>query len=240
MRQLGWPAFAAAVATVILVACQPKVIYSDDDDGSGGSAPSPTPTPTPTPDPESCADYSYFECGFEAHCSGDTIVASWHEHHIDAQGNDNIVGFSCTYLCPIDCASDYSDWPQSGSELIAGMCTEGGGGSGGEAGAPPCPSPPSYSDDCSEVPYFQCGFEAHCEGDSIVASWHEHVMCGDTEEIYGYECSYDCATSCDGDYLDWPEDGTALVDGMCLPGEGGSGGAGGAESGGYGGFDSAS
>jgi len=85
-----------------------------------------------------------------------------------------------------------------------------------DADPPPCDYP-SYSSDCSEVGYFQCGFGAACEGDTVVASWHEHVFCeGYEEQIIDFTCSYACADGCiDGRDL-WPEDGAALVAGSCV------------------------
>jgi hypothetical protein len=77
---------------------------------------------------------------------------------------------------------------------------------------------PTYPDDCSEVSYFQCGFAAACADGVIHAEWHEHVFCGDVEDIVSFTCSYTCENGCTaGDIMDWPSDGGALVDDHCTP-----------------------
>ncbi len=90
----------------------------------------------------------------------------------------------------------------------------------------PCEGP-VYSEDCAEVPYFQCGFMGYCEEGVLYAEWHEHVFCEGQENIIDYWCEHPCACE-DGEIMDWPEDGAAFVDGYCkgepdcIP-EGGSG-----------------
>jgi hypothetical protein len=75
---------------------------------------------------------------------------------------------------------------------------------------------PAYSSDCSKVPYFECGWEAYCEGGVIEAFWHEHVFCDGVEEIVEYSCTLDCLESCPAeDYIEWPESGAALADIYC-------------------------
>jgi len=79
---------------------------------------------------------------------------------------------------------------------------------------------PEYSDSCDEVPYFECGFDAYCEGSTIHASWHVHVMCPDSEEIIqDYTCTFDCGLdgACTADFVEWPNDGQELIEQMCLP-----------------------
>ena len=81
------------------------------------------------------------------------------------------------------------------------------------ADAPPC-NYPEHSSECAEVSDFQCGFMASCEGDTLVASWHEHVFCGEVEDIVEFTCSHECAGSC-VEYLDWPASGADLVADGC-------------------------
>jgi hypothetical protein len=85
---------------------------------------------------------------------------------------------------------------------------------------------PTYPTDCSQVSYFDCGFEASCQNGTIRADWHEHIEmeCGEIVEFWcEYECPYGCAAD---EYTDWPQDGAELVAGMCaLAGSAGSGGA---------------
>lgn len=56
-----------------------------------------------------------------------------------------------------------------------------------------------------------------CDGTTIAMSWHEHVMCGDVDDIVDYSCSYVCPGGCIDDYADWPEGGEAFVETACLP-----------------------
>jgi len=76
---------------------------------------------------------------------------------------------------------------------------------------------PNHSMDCSLVGYFQCGFEAHCQGNTVVANWHEHVFCPGQpfEEIVNYICTYECPAACVGT-MDWPDSGDQLVDFFCV------------------------
>ena len=83
---------------------------------------------------------------------------------------------------------------------------------------PPCEYP-VYSDDCSEVGYFQCGYEAGCSENTIYVSWHEHYFCDDVEEILAFTCSYGCESCEDGPIIEWVEDGTELIDKYCLDDE---------------------
>lgn len=90
----------------------------------------------------------------------------------------------------------------------------------------PCEGP-QYSQDCAEVPYFQCGFMGYCEEGVLYAEWHEHVFCEGQEHIIDYWCQHACSCK-DGDIMDWPADGEAFVKGSCAPPsdcipEGGSG-----------------
>ena len=80
---------------------------------------------------------------------------------------------------------------------------------------PPC-NMPSHPEDCSQVTYFQCGFDAHCEGNKVVATWHEHVFCPGQpiEEIVNYSCSYECPAICVEEMV-WPMDGNELVTEFC-------------------------
>jgi len=100
----------------------------------------------------------------------------------------------------------------------------------GEGGYLPCPGPEEYPEDCAEIWGFECGFEAHCEGNVAHVSWHEHVMCNGSEgneEIYSYSCTHSCPEACNSDYSDWPNTGEELVAGICVPtGSGGTGGSG--------------
>lgn len=79
----------------------------------------------------------------------------------------------------------------------------------------PCHTP-TYSTSCDEVPQFECGFAARCEGGTLYAEWHDHVFCGDAEDIVSFECSYDCLGGCEeGEIVDWPADGATLVADYC-------------------------
>lgn len=81
---------------------------------------------------------------------------------------------------------------------------------------PPCEYP-SYSTDCSEVDLFQCGFEAHCVDNTLVANWHEHVFCeGYDEQIVDYTCTYECADACTDGRDIWPANGDEIVAGWCV------------------------
>lgn len=76
---------------------------------------------------------------------------------------------------------------------------------------------PSYTDDCSEVGQFQCGFEGYCEDGTIHISWHEHAFCDDAEEIYEFSCSYKCPGTCSDEISGgWPVDGTEMVELYCI------------------------
>jgi hypothetical protein len=77
----------------------------------------------------------------------------------------------------------------------------------------PCEGP-QYSEDCAEVPFFQCGFMGFCEEGVLYAEWHEHVFCEGQENIIDYWCEHPCACK-DGEIMDWPADGAAYVDGYC-------------------------
>ena len=94
------------------------------------------------------------------------------------------------------------------------------GGDGGEnGGSPPCVVP-SYSSDCSQVPYFQCGVEFSCEGSVAHMKWHEHILCEGTEQIVHYSCTYPCVDECDPLGTPWPDSGETLVEEACVgPGE---------------------
>ena len=75
---------------------------------------------------------------------------------------------------------------------------------------------PSYSDDCAEVPYFQCGFMAWCEDGVLYADWHEHVFCDGEELIVDMACEHACPGGCkEGDIIDWPATGADYVAEYC-------------------------
>lgn len=76
--------------------------------------------------------------------------------------------------------------------------------------------PPSFSEDCSLVTEFQCGFQAWCEAGVLHADWHHHWFCDGEEEITPFQCSYPCPHGCEeGPIMDWPANGQALVEGSC-------------------------
>ncbi len=76
--------------------------------------------------------------------------------------------------------------------------------------------PPSFSEDCSLVTEFQRGFQAWCEDGVLHADWHHHWFCAGQEEITPFQCSYPCPHGCvDGEIMDWPANGQALVEGYC-------------------------
>lgn len=83
---------------------------------------------------------------------------------------------------------------------------------------PPCPHP-SHPEDCSQVTNFQCGFGVHCEGNTIVAIWHEHVFCSGQpmEEIVDYSCRHECPAGCI-ENGSWALDGAELVAQHCTIG----------------------
>jgi hypothetical protein len=75
---------------------------------------------------------------------------------------------------------------------------------------------PSFSEDCSLVTQFQCGFYATCKDGVLMADWHHHWFCDEQEEITGFVCSFECPHGCtEGDIMDWPQDGAALVEQYC-------------------------
>jgi hypothetical protein len=77
-------------------------------------------------------------------------------------------------------------------------------------------SVPTYSSNCYEVDYFQCGFGATCSSGLITANWHEHVFCGTQEDIVNYTCTYSCADGCsDGADPGWPIHGQELASRLC-------------------------
>jgi len=87
-----------------------------------------------------------------------------------------------------------------------------------------CESPPMYPDNCLEVSDFQCGFEAQCSEGVITILWHEHVFCGDVEEIVDYTCTYECPGECDEAVSEeWLENGKQVLlycqEGGCAPPE---------------------
>lgn len=115
---------------------------------------------------------------------------------------------------------------QGGEAGSAGTAGTGGAAGQGGTGGSVC-SPPVFSDDCSKVTQFQCGFSVTCDQGTIRASWHHHHFCDGQEDIAEFQCTYPCPEACDGDYMDWPQDGAALVEAMCV-GAGGAAGAAGA------------
>ena len=78
--------------------------------------------------------------------------------------------------------------------------------------------PPVYSDDCLEVDYFQCGFEAYCMDGVLSVEWHEHVFCPgqEMEDIVGYSCTHNCDCA-PVEYIDWANNGEELIAQACLP-----------------------
>lgn len=97
-----------------------------------------------------------------------------------------------------------------------GSSTGGSTSTGGTGGVGGCEEPSNPPPNCDAVNYFQCGFYAYCEGTTIVAEWHEHVMCGEVEDIYNYSCTFECESICDDSMVEWPADGQELVTTMCL------------------------
>ncbi|MBN2195537.1 MAG: hypothetical protein JW751_22145 [Polyangiaceae bacterium] len=91
------------------------------------------------------------------------------------------------------------------------------GGAGGVGGC----EIPVYSSDCSEVPFFECGYSAVCEGNVLRASWHQHILCGEGEDfqeiIQNYECTYPCSEDCYSWTSYWPDEGEELVQRSCVP-----------------------
>jgi hypothetical protein len=75
---------------------------------------------------------------------------------------------------------------------------------------------PVYSQDCSQVPHFDCGFSAICSGSTVKVSWHEHIFCEGQEQVQSYTCSYSCAGTCVST-TGWPKDGADLVQMFCQP-----------------------
>ncbi|MBW2523698.1 MAG: hypothetical protein JRI23_05960 [Deltaproteobacteria bacterium] len=108
-----------------------------------------------------------------------------------------------------------------------GSTGTGSTGSGTQTGGTGGCDVPLMPDSCAEVGYFECGFMASCTDGLIVASWHEHweMECG---EIIDFACEYTCPYGCvEGEFVDWPQDGAELIEGLCLPaGSGGSGASG--------------
>lgn len=77
--------------------------------------------------------------------------------------------------------------------------------------------PPSFSDDCSLVTEFQCGFQASCNSGKIYVNWHHHWFCNGVEEITEFACAYTCPHGCEeGEIMDWPKDGKSLVETNCF------------------------
>jgi hypothetical protein len=111
---------------------------------------------------------------------------------------------------------------QTGGDAGNGGAQTGGGGMGGSGGAIACPASTMPSD-CSEVPNFQCGFGASCDGTTISVQWHVHRMCADGERISGYWCTYRCPSGCLST-TGWPSSGTDLVATMCAGGNPDGGG----------------
>jgi hypothetical protein len=84
--------------------------------------------------PATCADATYFECGFMASCEDGIIRADWHVHMEMECGE--IVDLSCEYECPYGCAGgEYQDWPQDGAQLVEDLCAPVLSGTGGAAGS---------------------------------------------------------------------------------------------------------
>lgn len=186
-----------------------------------------------------CAEVPSFQCGFSASCDGHVAKASWH-HHYTCDGTEQIAEYTCTSDCgETACFDGYVGWPQSGAQFVNELCgsgtagaggTAGSGGAGtagaGTAGTGGCEAP-SFSDDCSQVASFQCGFSASCEGKTAKVSWHHHVMCNGQEEIVPFSCTYACASECDDQYMGWPQNGAKLVEEICGQGAAGTAGTGG-------------
>lgn len=75
---------------------------------------------------------------------------------------------------------------------------------------------PSYSNNCSEVSLFECGFSARCENGVISISWHQHACNGDSWVSY-YDCTYTCPKGCKSASVGWTSPGTKLVEETCNP-----------------------
>lgn len=103
---------------------------------------------------------------------------------------------------------------------LSDWCGTDDGSSGGEEhldipADAPC-HPPSFPENCSLVTEFQCGFAARCEKGTLHAEWHHHWFCDGEEEITPFQCSYACPHGCEeGEIVDWPQDGQALVEEYC-------------------------
>lgn len=185
-----------------------------------------------------CAEVPGFQRDFAASCEGNVAKASWHYHYM-CNGVEQIANYTCTSDCgEAPCIDSHVGWPQSGSQFVAEVCGSGAGGAAGSAGSAGTGGTagnagsggceiPSFSTDCSLVTEFQCGFSATCDGKTAKVSWHHHVMCNGQEQIVPFTCSYECATACNSDYHDWPQNGAKLVAGICDTGAGGSAGDGG-------------
>jgi hypothetical protein len=75
---------------------------------------------------------------------------------------------------------------------------------------------PSYSNNCSKVSLFECGFSAKCENGVISISWHQHACNGDSWVSY-YNCTYTCPKGCRSTSVGWTSPGTKLVEETCNP-----------------------
>lgn len=75
---------------------------------------------------------------------------------------------------------------------------------------------PSYSTNCIEVEYFQCGFNAKCEDGVISISWHEHA-CDGSSWVKSYSCTYTCPKGCNPNGIPWVSPGSQLIAQACNP-----------------------
>ncbi len=80
-----------------------------------------------------CSKVTEFQCGFSPTCDGKTAKVEWH-HHVMCNGQEEIVPYSCTYECAVDCDEAWSGWPNNGATFVAEICAAGAGGSAGDAG----------------------------------------------------------------------------------------------------------
>ncbi|MBM4370331.1 MAG: hypothetical protein FJ098_01670 [Deltaproteobacteria bacterium] len=118
---------------------------------------------------------------------------------------------------PVD---QLADAPMDGSADDApmdGSAEDGGDAPGGDV-APdtsPCLAP-SFPEDCADVSAFQCGFMGQCQDGALKVDWHHHWFCDGQESITDFSCTHACPHGCtEGELMDWPPDGAALVQQHC-------------------------
>ena len=158
--------------------------------------------------PESCADIDLIPSDADMQCT-DGVLSAEFDLKYACEGRSETMLCSCTHACPEGCVEGGEIWFEGpGEEFVDTFCLDG-----------PCETP-YFSDDCSEVDSFQCGFEGSCEDGVITIMWHEHAFCGGIEEIYDFSCSYECPGNCSPDIAEaWPADGEEMVELYCLDDE---------------------